>query len=83
MLRGRAAVTAALHPKSPRTAEEAGLSADLLEQLRPHLRAALPDYMVPALVVALPALPLTGSGKVDRKALKEIFSSTSEGTTGG
>jgi len=43
--------------------------ADLLEELRPHLRAALPDYMVPALLVALPALPLTPNAKVDRAAL--------------
>jgi amino acid adenylation domain-containing protein len=41
----------------------------LLELLRPHLRAALPDYMVPALVFALPALPLTPNAKVDRAAL--------------
>jgi hypothetical protein len=43
--------------------------ADLLAELRPHLRAALPDYMIPALVVALPALPLTPNAKVDRGAL--------------
>ncbi len=42
---------------------------DLLEELRPHLRAALPDYMVPAFIVALPALPLTPNAKVDRAAL--------------
>ncbi len=42
---------------------------DLLEALRPQLRAALPDYMIPALVVALPALPLTPNAKVDRAAL--------------
>ncbi len=42
---------------------------DLLTELRPHLRAALPDYMIPALVVALPALPLTPNAKVDRAAL--------------
>ncbi|HSK04398.1 MAG TPA: amino acid adenylation domain-containing protein, partial [Kofleriaceae bacterium] len=39
------------------------------EALRKHLASALPDYMIPARFVALPALPLTGSGKVDRKAL--------------
>jgi len=43
--------------------------ADVLEELRPHLRAALPDYMVPSLVVTLPALPLTPNAKVDRAAL--------------
>ncbi|MBV9821487.1 MAG: amino acid adenylation domain-containing protein [Actinobacteria bacterium] len=43
--------------------------ADLLELFRPHLKASLPDYMVPALIVALPALPLTPNAKVDRNAL--------------
>jgi len=43
--------------------------ADVLDVLRPHLRAALPDYMIPALIVALPALPLTPNAKVDRAAL--------------
>jgi amino acid adenylation domain-containing protein len=43
--------------------------ADLLAELRPHLRATLPDYMIPALVVPLPALPLTPTSKVDRSAL--------------
>lgn len=37
--------------------------------LQESLRARLPDYMVPAIFVALDALPLTPHGKVDRAAL--------------
>ena len=39
--------------------------------LRENLREVLPDYMVPAIFVVLPALPLTGSGKIDYRALPE------------
>ncbi|MFE3554062.1 amino acid adenylation domain-containing protein [Streptomyces sp. NPDC059193] len=38
-------------------------------ELREHLAASLPDYMIPALFVAMGALPLSPSGKVDRRAL--------------
>ncbi len=37
--------------------------------LKKHLQQTLPDYMVPQHVVVLDELPLTSSGKVDRKAL--------------
>ncbi|HZF09531.1 MAG TPA: amino acid adenylation domain-containing protein, partial [Thermoanaerobaculia bacterium] len=37
--------------------------------LRDRLRERLPDAMVPSGVVALPALPLSTSGKLDRRAL--------------
>jgi amino acid adenylation domain-containing protein len=39
--------------------------------LRERLREVLPDYMVPGTFVVLPALPLTGSGKIDHRALPE------------
>src|SRR5262249_22042927 len=37
--------------------------------LREYVKAGLPDYMVPAFVTVLPALPLTANGKLDRAAL--------------
>jgi aryl carrier-like protein len=39
------------------------------EQLRAHLSATLPEYMVPAGYVRLASLPLTPNGKLDRAAL--------------
>jgi amino acid adenylation domain-containing protein len=41
----------------------------LISDLRNYLKARLPDYMVPATFVPLETLPLTPSGKVNRRAL--------------
>ncbi|MEU4120384.1 amino acid adenylation domain-containing protein, partial [Kitasatospora sp. NPDC028055] len=39
------------------------------EEVRDRLREQLPDYMVPAAVVALDRMPVTPNGKIDRRAL--------------
>jgi amino acid adenylation domain-containing protein len=38
-------------------------------ELKAHLRATLPEFMVPAFIVEMDALPLNANGKVDRRAL--------------
>ncbi|MGC5053364.1 non-ribosomal peptide synthetase [Micromonospora sp. DT48] len=40
-------------------------------EVREHVRAALPDHMVPSTVVVLDRLPTLLNGKIDRKALAE------------
>ncbi len=46
-------------------------SGKIVEEWRPYLQQKLPSYMVPSAIVRLPSLPLTASGKLDRKALPE------------
>ncbi|MEW6367291.1 MAG: non-ribosomal peptide synthase/polyketide synthase [Acidobacteriota bacterium] len=40
-------------------------------ELRSFLRGMLPEYLIPSVFVTMAALPLTSSGKVDRRALPE------------
>jgi amino acid adenylation domain-containing protein len=40
--------------------------------LREYLREHLPDYMVPAAFVAIPSLPVTAQGKINRAALPDV-----------
>jgi acyl carrier protein len=42
------------------------------EQLRDFIASQLPQHMIPAFFVALPFLPLSQHGKVDRTALAEL-----------
>jgi len=42
-----------------------------VEGLLTYMKGILPEYMVPAFVIELESMPLTASGKVDRKALPD------------
>ncbi len=49
--------------------QDAAEQARLRQQVRSLLKARLPEYMVPGHLLLLPRLPLTPSGKLDRKVL--------------
>ncbi|KOV35526.1 hybrid non-ribosomal peptide synthetase/type I polyketide synthase [Streptomyces sp. XY152] len=46
-----------------------GAERPVAGEVRRHLAGLLPSYMVPARITPVDALPLTGTGKVDRSAL--------------
>jgi len=50
-----------------------------LEALRRHVKAGLPEHMVPSAIVPLEAMPLTPNGKIDRGALPAPEASSSGG----
>ncbi len=59
-----------------KTAHDSALVAWVVTNSSPHelrlaARAALPEYMVPAVFVPLESIPMTGNGKVDRRALPD------------
>ncbi|WP_243774860.1 non-ribosomal peptide synthetase [Actinomadura barringtoniae] len=64
---GRPQLVAYVVPASVRDARAA--DDDLVREVRAFVAGRLPEYLVPAAVLVLPELPLTTSGKLDRKAL--------------
>ncbi len=52
-----------------------------IEALKKYLGDGLPSYMVPSFMVPLETLPLTSSGKIDRKRLPELVFDAGAGYT--
>jgi amino acid adenylation domain-containing protein len=74
------AVLAAKKPGGGETALVAYVVSDAgAHELRAAARATLPEYMVPAVFVPVDAVPMTGNGKVDRKALPDPWAAAAEG----
>lgn len=55
--------------------------AALQKDIRRHLQNLLPDYMVPVHLIALPALPMTISGKIDRQLMSKLPDRTQKGSS--
>jgi len=68
-----------IRTSSDETALVAFVTADGMADLDPHalrtaMREVLPEHMVPFSVVTVPTLPVTIGGKVDRRALRAMWS---------
>ena len=61
--RGRASVEEKFIAKEP-------LTAEISSRVWDHLSTALPRFMVPSLLIPLEAIPLSASGKIDRRKLQ-------------
>ncbi|USW57274.1 Putative AMP-dependent synthetase/ligase, Condensation domain, phosphopantetheine binding ACP [Septoria linicola] len=78
--RSRASLVGFIIPKDARKMPEQDLSAmaiRMTKSISSRLGTVVPSYMVPAGYIALPSLPTTATGKVDRRRLQEIGRSLS------
>ncbi|WP_338848536.1 amino acid adenylation domain-containing protein [Massilia sp. W12] len=48
------------------------IEAAIVQAIRQQLAAQLPSYMLPSKFIQIPAMPLTGNGKIDRAALAKV-----------
>ncbi|AYF77124.1 amino acid adenylation domain-containing protein [Nocardia yunnanensis] len=63
------AVLVAYYVAEPNTVCATDSETAVAERIRAYLADRLPDYMIPAALVRMAALPLTANGKLDRRAL--------------
>jgi len=54
-----------------------GREAPAEESWREYLASRLPAYMIPSTVIAIPTIPLSNSGKVDKAELKKLLAGRS------
>ncbi|CAM5714771.1 hypothetical protein SBADM41S_06945 [Streptomyces badius] len=59
-------------PGPSRASGDSGSSGADAVELRRHLAEALPAYMIPSRITRVEAMPLTGTGKIDRRALASL-----------